>query len=113
MVNTPIRRYRVDDVTYNAAAEKAAGAGVTVSDVIREALERYAAGVAGDAVPDSAAFVVRYRERPAGPRAKVDPWNHSAPLPESDARKMFQQMKRNMAKTLEFQLVRREEFVVG
>jgi len=38
---TPLRSVRVEDTLWQSVRDKAAGAGTTVSDVIRAALERY------------------------------------------------------------------------
>src|ERR1700742_3296732 len=108
---TTVRKFRADDATWDGAKEKTAAEGITVTDVLVGALERYNAGIGVEQQPDDVTWLVRWREKPAGPRAKVDPWNYSTQIPEPEARKMFNTMRRNM-KTAEVQLVRRADYVV-
>lgn len=108
---TPIRRFRAEDALWETAQDKAAAAGDNLSDIIRDALERYNAGIGVEQQPDDTVYVVRWRNRPSGPRARVDQWSYSTPVPEPEARTMFRQMRRNM-KTAEVQLIRRADYVI-
>ncbi|MBD8056671.1 ribbon-helix-helix protein, CopG family [Rhodococcus ruber] len=46
-MNTPLRNVRVPDELWDAARERAEAEGRHVSDVVREALHRYAKGKEG------------------------------------------------------------------
>lgn len=112
---TPVRKFRAPDETWIPAQEKTAAEGITVTDVLVDALERYNAGIGVDQRPDATVFVVRSR-RPQTDKRVKQPWSDSPPLPEAEARQMFATMKRaalRRADGSEVQLVRRSDYVVG
>lgn len=110
---TPIRKFRVDDEIWNAAQ----AAGGNLSDVIREALERHAAGIAGGQTATAVAYVVRYQVRSAAQARKPWTWTETGALPEVEARKMLRELVKDAGRHSDsnlrnFQLVRREDYVV-
>lgn len=109
---TPTRQFRAADDVWFPALEKAEAAGESVADVLRDALERYNAGIGAEQQPDDTVHLVRWRNKPSGPRSKVAPWSYSTPLPETEARSMLKTMRRNM-KTADIELIRRSDYVVS
>lgn len=117
---TTVRKFRADDTLWMPAKEKTAAEGITVTDVLCDALERYNAGIGVEQHPDSAVYVVRWRPRPSGPRAKVAAWTYSAPVADvdgrtqvsaADARRAFRQVRKTMA-NCDVELVRRADYIV-
>jgi hypothetical protein len=109
---TPIRRFRAEDSLWEPAQAKTAAEGITVTDVLRDALERYNDGIS-EQRPNSTVYVVRSR-RQLDKRTR-SAWSYSPPLPEAEAKRMFTQMKRAAAKSTdgsEVQLIRRADYVV-
>jgi hypothetical protein len=109
---TTVRKFRADDALWLPAKDKTAAEGITVTDVLCGALERYNAGIGVEQQPDDVAWLVRWRATPAGPRAKVAEWSYSTPLPEAEARSMFKTMRRTM-KNCDVHLVRRADYIVS
>jgi hypothetical protein len=110
---TPTRQFRATDEQWFPALEKAEADGDSLPDILRDALDRYNAGIS-DGVPDAVGWIVRSRPPSTNKRVK-QPWNYSTPLPEVEARRMYGQMKRAMAKHSdghEVQLIRRADYVI-
>lgn len=110
---TPVRKFRADDALWETAQAKTAAAGETVTDVLRDALERYNAGISAEQKPDSVSWVVRYEVRTA--RGSRRPWapTETSAMTEDMARKFFRDQKRNPNENVRnFQLVRRADYVV-
>jgi hypothetical protein len=110
---TPTRQFLADDDLWEPALAKAEANGDSVPDILRDALERYNAGV-GDQAPDNVVWMVR--SRPPSPNKRVKaPWTYWPAMSETEARRQYKETKRAMAKHSdghEVQLVRRAEYVV-